>query len=116
MNLCHELIVEHEGLVTWLSQHGRGVWTNKLETFVSAWLHNNPAIFKNIKLSDVKKVLREVVTEPHGVTRLSKEDVDVFAFCYRMGALHTEQAGPGGKELTYMFASSIHRRYVPLSF
>lgn len=112
MDLCHELIVEHEGLVTWLTQHGRGVWTDKLEKFVSSWLHHHSAIVKDIKLSDVKKVLREVVTEPHGVTRPPKEDVDVFAFCYRMGVLHTEQAWPGSEELFYMFASPLHRRYV----
>lgn len=98
--------------MTWLTQHGRGVWTDKLEQFVSSYLHHHQAIFKDIKLLDVKRVLREVATEPHGLTRLPKEDLDVFAFCYRMGAIHTEQAQPGSKELTYMFASPIHRRYV----
>ena len=38
--------------------------------------------------------------------------MDALAFCYKMGFLHAEYSQYGSSEITYIFASPIHRRYV----
>ncbi|KAF2876296.1 hypothetical protein BDV95DRAFT_614989 [Massariosphaeria phaeospora] len=106
-SLCHEILVEHEGLLDWLTDSGRGVWTPRSENYTRKSLRW-PA-YSHISFSDVVQALREVAIRPSGLTRLP-QDFDVFAFCYKMGYLHVEQSRPKSNERRYIFASPIHRR------
>ncbi|KAF2877367.1 hypothetical protein BDV95DRAFT_644473 [Massariosphaeria phaeospora] len=106
-SLCHEILVEHEGWLDWLTESGRGVWTPRSENYTQTCLRWHA--YSHISFSDVVKALREVAIRPSGLTRLP-QDFDAFAFCYKMGYLHVEQSKPKSKERTYIFASPIHRR------
>ncbi|KAF2875670.1 hypothetical protein BDV95DRAFT_591127 [Massariosphaeria phaeospora] len=94
-SLCHEILVEHQGLLDWLTESGRGVWTPRSESYTRKSLRW-PA-YSHISFSDVVQALREVAIRPSGLTRLP-QDFDVFAFCYKMGYLHVEQSRPKSDE------------------
>lgn len=87
---------------------GRGLWTLEAETHVKECLGH--PFYSSITFSEVAKVLREVAMKPNGHTRVQL-DFDAFAFCYKMGFLHSEQQRPESDEVVYIFASPIHRRY-----
>ena len=85
-SLCHELLVEHDGLVDWLSKYGRGLWTSKLHNHVKGQLKH--PIYQHLSFSEVQKVLREVAIKPDGLTRVPAKTFDAFAFCHKQGMLH----------------------------
>ncbi|KAF2681635.1 hypothetical protein K458DRAFT_391591 [Lentithecium fluviatile CBS 122367] len=66
-------------------------------------------MYIHLKLADIKKALREVAEHPDGLTRSQKKD-DAFAFCHKIGFLHTEHPVQGSEETTFSFASPLHRR------
>ena len=106
--MYNEAIIENDALLDWFGRFGRGLWTIDAEGRINR-ICANP-FYSDIKFSDVANALREVATRPRGYMRLD-QGFDALAFCYRMGFVHKEPARPGSKEVTYMFASPIHRRY-----
>ena len=104
----HELIVQHEkSFVEWLSTWGRGVWSPRFEGDMEYYL--GWPQYSHIRLTDIKKALREVAMHPQGLVRL-QEKFDAFSICHKQGLLHTEQQANGRKEVTFTFASPLHRR------
>ena len=92
-----------------LENRGRGVWTADAEAFCRHALLTKD--YGNIKFSDIVRAMSQVATKRNGYTRL-QISFDAFAFCHKMGFLHTEpSAGPDQRMITYVFASPIHRRY-----
>ncbi|KAL9619029.1 MAG: hypothetical protein Q9160_006350 [Pyrenula sp. 1 TL-2023] len=106
-DLCQELIFENGELLNWLSDAGRGLWTPASESYARRCLCH--PFYRGVKFSDVKSALREVATKPDGYTR-EPGDFDGFTFCHKMGYLHTEQTQPNPGQITFIFASPIHRR------
>jgi hypothetical protein len=90
-----------------LSRFGRGVWSPWSENYVKTCL--DTPFYNHLVLPDIKKALREVAEHPDGLTRFHKKD-DAFAFCHKMGYLHTEQSVPRSEETKFTFASPLHRR------
>lgn len=104
----HKLIIQHEdSFVEWLSRWGRGVWSPWCERYVENCLR--APRYCHLRLLDIKKALREVAMQPHGLGR-SQKDFDAFAFCHKWGLLHTEQPIAGSQETIFTFASPLHRR------
>lgn len=95
--------------MTQLNLHGRGLWTKSAEDLCQKALTKKG--YDHIKYSDVVKAMSHVANERDGYTHL-QTDFDAFAFCHQMGFLHTEaSAGLDRREVAYVFASPIHRRY-----
>ena len=107
--LCHEVLTEHEGLLDELTRWGRGVWTAKAEFFVRQRLAVSR--YHNTDYAGIVDALRQVAAEPNGIIR-STIEFDSFAFCHRMGYLHTESVGTTKDCVKYTYASPIHRRLV----
>jgi hypothetical protein len=109
--MCHEIIVEHDGLLEWLTYSGRGFWTPRAET------HTRNALSApenhTLRFSDVTDALREVAVLPSGLIR-SPQDFDAFTFCHKQGYLDVEPCGARGEQRRYLFSSPLHRRYVSL--
>lgn len=103
------LIVQHEdSFVEWLSRWGRGVWSPWSEGYTRDCLLRDPD-YSHLRLLDIKKALRKVAMTPHGLSRVQK-DFDAFAYCHKMGYLHTESSVLGNGETVFSFASPLHRR------
>ncbi|KAL9615668.1 MAG: hypothetical protein Q9160_009346 [Pyrenula sp. 1 TL-2023] len=106
--LFHNLLVQHEdSFVDFLGKWGRGVWSSESEAYMEYCLQAPQ--YSHLKLLDIKKALREVAIQPHGLRR-SQEDFDAFAFCHKMGFLHTEPSIPKGRGTIFTYASPLHRR------
>jgi hypothetical protein len=69
--------------------------------------------YRDIKFSDVVNTLRQVAIQPHGCTPAERSIL--LDFCHHVGYLYTQQAWPGSEQITYIFASPVHRRYVQRS-
>ncbi|KAF7947545.1 hypothetical protein EAE96_008631 [Botrytis aclada] len=106
---CHEILVENDLLLNFLTEWGRGVWTVAGEGRLKDYLRRSPS-YNHLKYSDVADALRKVARLPKGYTDQGLNKRDALAFCYRMGFLHAEYARNGFGEITYVFASPIHRR------
>lgn len=92
-----------------LERDGRGVWTRKAENFCLKALYSEE--YADIKYVDVIKAMSEAAMQPDGYTH-SQRGFDAFAFCHKMGFLHTEPlAGTDDGKIKYVFASPVHRRY-----
>jgi hypothetical protein len=65
--------------------------------------------YNHLRLLDIKKALQDVARHPSGLTYNPKY-LDAFAFCHKMGLLHTENLTPRSRETTFTFASPLHRR------
>lgn len=105
----HRIIVLGEdSFLVWLSRWGRGVWSPWCENYVDECLQAPE--YNHLRLLDIKKALGEVARQPDGITRQQGGDPDAFAFCHKWGLLHTEQPILGSKEMTFTFASPLHRR------
>jgi hypothetical protein len=95
--------------MTQLDRHGRGLWTKTAENFCRRALTRKG--YEHIKFLDVVRVMSHIAMKRDGYTHL-QTGFDAFAFCHKMGLLHTEpSAGPDQRKVTYVFASPIHRRY-----
>jgi hypothetical protein len=105
--LCHENIVENSDFLDHM-KCGRGLWTLGAEIHVKERLQHPR--YSSITFSEVIRALREVAIKPYGHRQVHR-DFDAYAFCYKMGILHLEQHPAESKEITYLFASPIHRRY-----
>ncbi|TGO40033.1 hypothetical protein BHYA_0043g00190 [Botrytis hyacinthi] len=66
--------------------------------------------YSHLKYSDVANAMRKVARLPKGYTELRTNNMDALAFFYRMGFLHAEYLKHGSSEVTYIFASPIHKR------
>ncbi|KAF5872317.1 uncharacterized protein Bfra_005674 [Botrytis fragariae] len=108
---CHEILVEHDFLLEFLNQWGRGVWTVVGEKHLKNYLVRSPSC-SHLKYSDVTDAMRKVARLPKGYTEPGTNNMNALAFCYKMGFLHAEHLAHGSSEITYNFASPIHRRYV----
>ncbi|TEY39224.1 hypothetical protein BOTCAL_0466g00060 [Botryotinia calthae] len=106
---CHEFLVEHDFLLDFLTRWGRGVWSVAGEDHLKDYLIRSPS-HKHLKYSDVIDAMRTVARLPNGYTESRKNNMDALAFCYKMGFLHAEYSQCGSSEITYIFASPIHRR------
>ncbi|KAF7882078.1 hypothetical protein EAF00_011594 [Botryotinia globosa] len=108
---CHEILVEHDFLLEFLTQWGRGVWTVVGEDHLKNYLTRSPSC-SHLKYSDVVDAMRKLARLPKGYTQSGMNNKDALAFCYKMGFLHAEYVkhGNGSNEVTYIFASPIHRR------
>ncbi|CAD6440086.1 8267c12d-1877-4d11-af0e-a3ad6f1ef536 [Sclerotinia trifoliorum] len=107
--LCRGLIAEDSGFISELNIWGRGFWTFRSELQVKKYLGH--PLYSHIPFFRVKAALRKVAELLHGYNLPDGESSDAFTFCYKMGLLHTEQPYPGRQDVTYTFASPIHRRY-----
>lgn len=105
--VCHEIIADRGGFVEQVENGGRGLWTSVEEAFCLKALSRGG--HANVKYIDVVRAMQEVAAQPSGLTRIHT-DYDAFAFCHRMGFLHTESLGPRDPKITFVFASPIHRR------
>ncbi|KAF7921527.1 uncharacterized protein EAE98_008374 [Botrytis deweyae] len=108
-DFCHEILVEHDFLLEFLTQWGRGVWTVVGEQHLKNYLTRHPSC-SHLKYSDVADALRKVARLPNGYTESGTNKTDALAFCYKMGFLHAEYLKHESSEVTYIFASPIHRR------
>ncbi|TGO91815.1 hypothetical protein BPOR_0018g00310 [Botrytis porri] len=108
---CHEVLVERDFLLEFLTQWGRGVWTVVGEKHLKNYLVHSPSC-SHLKYSDVTDAMRKVARLPKGLTEPGMNNMDALAFCYKMGFLHAEYLTHGSSEITYIFASPIHRRDV----
>ncbi|KAF7861591.1 uncharacterized protein EAF02_010545 [Botrytis sinoallii] len=108
-DFCHEILVEHDFLLEFLTQWGRGVWTVVGEKHLKNYLTRSPSC-SHLKYSDVTDALRKVARLPNGYTESGMNETDALAFFYKMGFLHAEYLKHGSSEVTYIFASPIHRR------
>lgn len=107
--LCHTIITNQVSYLDVLERDGRGVWTRDAENFCLHALYREE--YADIKYVDVVKAMSEAAMQPDGYTH-SQTRFDAFAFCHKMGFLHTEPlVGTDGKKIKYVFASPIHRRY-----
>ena len=75
---------------------------------MQARLRRSP-MYSHLRFRDIQNALRQVALQPHGLTH-SQKDLDAFAFCHKMGYLHTEQPILGRAGTTFTFASPLHRR------
>ncbi|TGO23492.1 hypothetical protein BPAE_0130g00100 [Botrytis paeoniae] len=105
---CHEILVEHDFLLEFLTQWGRGVWTVIGENHPKNCLIRSPS-YSHLKYSDVADTMRKVARLPKGYTEPGMNNMGALAFCYKMGFLHAEYPTHGSSEITYIFASPIHR-------
>jgi hypothetical protein len=108
--MCQNAIIDHSGLLNWLTIAGRGVWTPEAEKFVQRNLASPKNQYK-FKFSDVTDALRAVAVLPDGLIR-SSLGVDAFAFCQKQGYLDVEPYGLQGTNIKYIFPSPIHQRYI----
>ncbi|KAF7862600.1 hypothetical protein EAF04_007473 [Stromatinia cepivora] len=106
---CHEVLVEHNFLLEFLTRWGRGVWTAQGENHLKQNLINSTS-YSHLKYSDIADAMRKVAILPRGYTEPRSDNMNALAFCYKMGFLHAEQPGPGSSQTTYIFASPMHRR------
>ena len=107
--LCHTIITNQVNYLDVLERCGRGVWTRAAENFCLNALWREE--YADIKYVDVVKAMSEAAMQPDGYTH-SQIGFDAFAFCHKMGFLHTEPlAGTDDRKITYVFASPVHRRY-----
>ncbi|KAM0180802.1 hypothetical protein ACHAPF_002095 [Botrytis cinerea] len=106
---CHEFLVEHNFLLDFLTQWGRGVWSVEGENHLKDYLIRSPS-YSHLKYSDVIDAMRKVARLLNGYTESRRNNMDALAFCYKMGFLHAEYSQYGSSEITYIFASPIHRR------
>ena len=107
--LCHAIITNQASFMDELEKRGRGVWTVDAEYFCLKALSKKE--YDGIEFPDIVEVMQQVATKRTGYTRL-QTDFDAFAFCHKMGFLHTEpSSGPDQRVITYVFASPIHQRY-----
>ncbi|TGO15023.1 hypothetical protein BTUL_0045g00330 [Botrytis tulipae] len=88
---CHEILVEHDFLLEFLTQWGRGVWTVKGEDHLKNYLSRSPS-YSHLKFSDTADAMRKVARLPKGYTKSGMDNMDALAFCYKMGFLHAEIA------------------------
>lgn len=107
--LCHAMISDEAAYMDVRQGPGTGVWTADAEGFcLSALLRPEN---RRIKFPDIVQALSQVAAKPNGLTRVDI-GFDAFSFCHKMGFLHTEAStGPDPTEVTYFFASPVHRRY-----
>ena len=102
------LVKGERSFVKWLCDHGRGIWSPRYERDIAQQLFEEEA-YEHLELADIKVALREVARRPDGLTRV-QSGFDEYAFCHRMGLLHTEQSANAHGETTFIFASPIHRK------
>ncbi|KAF7502203.1 hypothetical protein GJ744_006744 [Endocarpon pusillum] len=106
--LCHTIITNQVSYLDVLERCGRGFWTRGAENFCLHALRREE--YANIKWVDVIKAMSEAAVQPDGYTHLQTE-FDAFAFCHKMGFLHTEPLdGKDDGKIKYVFASPVHRR------
>ncbi|KAL9121667.1 MAG: hypothetical protein Q9187_001781 [Circinaria calcarea] len=106
--LCHAIIADQAGFMAELGRYGRGVWTEWAEKSCQNTLLTKD--YGDIKFSDIFRVMLHTAMKRDGCTHL-QTGFDAFAFCHKMGFLHTEpSAGLDQRKITYVFASPIHRR------
>ncbi len=106
--LCHTIITNQVNYLDVLERCGRGVWTTDAENFCLNALWREE--YADIKYVDVVKAMSKVAMQRDGYTH-SQTGFDAFAFCHKMGFLHTEPlAGTDDRKITYVFASPVHRR------
>ena len=65
--------------------------------------------YKHLTILGIMKALYEVAKQPEGLTR-TQEDFDEYAFCHKMGLLHAEKPAHQRGDITFIFASPIHRK------
>ncbi|KAL9080215.1 MAG: hypothetical protein Q9157_000998 [Trypethelium eluteriae] len=107
--MFYKLLVQHENnFVDWLVCWGRGIWSPWAEQFVQERLRRSP-MYSHLGFRDIQSALRQVALQPYGLTHI-REDLDAFAFCHKMGYLHTEQPILGRAGTIFTFASPLHRR------
>ncbi|MCJ1337992.1 hypothetical protein MMC09_003276, partial [Bachmanniomyces sp. S44760] len=88
-------------------ENGRGLWTSSSESACRDILAKGD--YHGIKFSDVIQVLQCVAAKHKGYSH-QQTQFDAFAFCHKVGILHTESSMSSNKEVTYVFASPIHQR------
>ncbi|CAD6439997.1 d573b7de-738c-4b9f-b51c-af534f1a4e5a [Sclerotinia trifoliorum] len=105
----HEYLIEHDTLLRFLSQWGRGFWTAAGENHLKRCLRGDPS-YRHLKYSDIADAMRKVARLPKGCTEIRTDPITALAFCHKMGFLYAEEFRPGSGVTTYIFASPIHQR------
>ncbi|APA10278.1 hypothetical protein sscle_06g050480 [Sclerotinia sclerotiorum 1980 UF-70] len=110
LDFCYTVIHEdNELLLKMLSGPDRGFWTPGEEALVRQYLIDSSSYY-DLLFSNVVEALRKVATLLHGYTVPAPYFDRTLTFCHKAGLLHTEQRQPGSEEITYFFASPIHRK------
>ncbi|APA07795.1 hypothetical protein sscle_03g025650 [Sclerotinia sclerotiorum 1980 UF-70] len=104
----HEFLIEHNTLLEFLGQWGRGVWTAAGENHLKQCLRGDP--YSHLKYSDIADAMRKVARLPKGCTELRTDSITALTFCHKMGFLYAEELRHRSGVMTYIFASPIHRR------